>query len=69
MGHSHLMSLLLKVQLIQAYFKICPEATYLSCRTGRETLNAKLLFDLATGFLGVGSSVLLQCIEDSHVQL
>lgn len=68
-GYSHLMSSFLKVQLIQVYFKIWPEATCLNCRAGRETLNTKLLFDLTTAFLVVGSSVHLQCVEDSHVQL
>lgn len=69
MGHSLLMSSLLKVQLLQVYFKILPEATCLNCRAGRETLNTKLLFDLTTAFLGVGSSVHLQCVEESHMQL
>lgn len=71
MGHSHLLSSLLKVHLIQVYFKIWPEATCLNCGAGRETLNAELLFDLTAAFLtiGVGSSVRLQCVEDSHMQL
>lgn len=66
-GHSHLMSWLLKVQFLQVYFKILPEATCLNYRAGRETLNAKLLFDLSTAFLGVVSSVHLQCVEDSNM--
>lgn len=71
MGHSRLMSSLLKVHLIQIYFKIWPEATCLNCRASRETLNAKLLFDMTGAFLttGVGSSVHLQCVEDSHMEL
>lgn len=70
-GHSRLMSSLLKVHLIQVYFKIWPEATCLNCRAGRETLNAKFVFDVTAAFLtiGVGSSVHLRCVEDSHVQL